>query len=295
VAASELEDTYRLLDLPPDAPIAEVKRAYRELAKVWHPDRFSHDPALRARAEEKLKQINAAYARIVSRAANDTNGMGTAFRAERDEKPRTTNPANKPDPRWKPRTAVLATALSFLVALLAVARLARHSAPGQLPTAGPTLEAKVQPPEVSDEVSSEAVRAISAFIESQGLSAKETEMMDESPRRYRLVNLGVGGKDVATLYTMNPNGSNGWEIYLALFSEDGRGHFRPVAHARVGGKGYRYVAFGPLLHDGYIELLTANYGKDDPMCCPSVAGKSYWAVEDGVLVEGSACVGRDCE
>lgn len=53
-----LDDCYRLLDLPPGASGEEVKRAYRDPAKVWHPDRFSHDARLRQMAEEKLKGIN---------------------------------------------------------------------------------------------------------------------------------------------------------------------------------------------------------------------------------------------
>src|SRR5580704_16025460 len=39
----------------------EIKDAYRTLAKVWHPDRFPGDEHLRAKAEEKLKEINSAY------------------------------------------------------------------------------------------------------------------------------------------------------------------------------------------------------------------------------------------
>ena len=43
----------------------EVKQAYRDLAKVWHPDRFdSGDTRLQRKAEEQLKAINDAYARI---------------------------------------------------------------------------------------------------------------------------------------------------------------------------------------------------------------------------------------
>ncbi len=40
---------------------AEIKDAYRTLAKVWHPDRFPGDEGLRVKAEEKLKEINSAY------------------------------------------------------------------------------------------------------------------------------------------------------------------------------------------------------------------------------------------
>ncbi|MFC1610000.1 J domain-containing protein [Myxococcota bacterium] len=38
-----------------------MKRAYRDMAKVWHPDRFAHDPRLQQKAEQKLKEINSAY------------------------------------------------------------------------------------------------------------------------------------------------------------------------------------------------------------------------------------------
>lgn len=56
-----LEHCYRVLEIDSCASIDEIKRAYRKLAKVWHPDRFVGDPELQADADEKLKQINAAY------------------------------------------------------------------------------------------------------------------------------------------------------------------------------------------------------------------------------------------
>lgn|GEM_PF-2001672 len=52
---------YETLGLQPDASLEEVKRAYRTLAKTWHPDRFTHDPGLKQQAEEKIKAINHAY------------------------------------------------------------------------------------------------------------------------------------------------------------------------------------------------------------------------------------------
>ncbi len=58
---NELRECYRLLETAPNSSPEELKRAYRDLVKVWHPDRFADDPRLQARAQEKLKQINQAY------------------------------------------------------------------------------------------------------------------------------------------------------------------------------------------------------------------------------------------
>ena len=58
---SDYLQCYRILEVEPGASLEEIKRAYRELARVWHPDRFPNDPRLQSKAQEKLKQINLAY------------------------------------------------------------------------------------------------------------------------------------------------------------------------------------------------------------------------------------------
>ncbi len=62
---------YEILGIDSDASLKEIKDAYRDLIKVWHPDRFSHDPKLRAKASGKLKSINEAYEKILSELDND--------------------------------------------------------------------------------------------------------------------------------------------------------------------------------------------------------------------------------
>lgn len=57
---------YELLGASPGASRQELKAAYRDLTKVWHPDRFAHDPRLQQKAEEKLKEINEAYEHLIS-------------------------------------------------------------------------------------------------------------------------------------------------------------------------------------------------------------------------------------
>jgi curved DNA-binding protein CbpA len=45
----ELKDYYSTLELPPSASADDVKRAYRRLAQVYHPDKTGNDPYARAR------------------------------------------------------------------------------------------------------------------------------------------------------------------------------------------------------------------------------------------------------
>lgn len=52
---------YQILEIESEATQAEIKQAYRDLILVWHPDRFCDNPRLQQKAEDKIKQINAAY------------------------------------------------------------------------------------------------------------------------------------------------------------------------------------------------------------------------------------------
>lgn len=56
-----------MLGVKPGVSDRELKAAHRDLAKVWHPDRFVHDPRLQQKAQEKLKEINDAYEQLISR------------------------------------------------------------------------------------------------------------------------------------------------------------------------------------------------------------------------------------
>lgn len=56
------EQALKALELHAGASFQEIKQAYRDLALVWHPDRFaSHSARLQEKATERLKEINTAY------------------------------------------------------------------------------------------------------------------------------------------------------------------------------------------------------------------------------------------
>lgn len=60
-----MTDPYKVLGVSPSASDEEIKKAYRELAKKYHPDAYANNP-LKDLAAEKMKEINEAYDRIVS-------------------------------------------------------------------------------------------------------------------------------------------------------------------------------------------------------------------------------------
>lgn len=55
-----IDDPYKVLGVSPDASDEEIKRAYRKLAKQYHPDLNPGDEV----AAKKMQQVNAAYDQI---------------------------------------------------------------------------------------------------------------------------------------------------------------------------------------------------------------------------------------
>ena len=79
----EFKDYYSLLGVARDAPAEAVKKAYRKLARKYHPD-VSKEP----QAEQRMKEVNEAYAVLSDpekRAAYDQLGKG--YRPGQDFRP----------------------------------------------------------------------------------------------------------------------------------------------------------------------------------------------------------------
>ena len=57
-------DPYCILGVSPNASDEEVKKAYRKLSRIYHPDANIDNPN-KEQAEEKFKQVQQAYEQIL--------------------------------------------------------------------------------------------------------------------------------------------------------------------------------------------------------------------------------------
>ena len=81
----DLERYYEILGADPGSTPEEIKQAWRDLAQVWHPDRFSANERLRQKAQDKLKEINEAYEALSNPGASRAQASGPRTSRRRDE------------------------------------------------------------------------------------------------------------------------------------------------------------------------------------------------------------------
>ena len=70
-----MNDPYSILGVSPNASDDEIKKAYRDLARKYHPDNY-HDNPLSDLAQEKMKEINEAYDTINRQRAGGSSAGG---------------------------------------------------------------------------------------------------------------------------------------------------------------------------------------------------------------------------
>ena len=73
-----MNDPYQTLGVSENASDEEIKKAYRDLARKYHPDNY-HDNPLADLAQEKMKEINAAYEEINRRRSGGNRTSGSSY------------------------------------------------------------------------------------------------------------------------------------------------------------------------------------------------------------------------
>jgi molecular chaperone DnaJ len=75
-----MTDPYKILGVSQNATDDELKAAYRDLAKKYHPDSYTNNP-LADLALEKMKEINEAYDMAVKTRQGGGNSQGSSYQS----------------------------------------------------------------------------------------------------------------------------------------------------------------------------------------------------------------------
>lgn len=73
---------YQVLGVPQNASMDEIKKAYRKLSRIYHPDANINNPN-KAQAEAKFKEIQAAYRQIVDEKEHGGSGSYSNYDGDR--------------------------------------------------------------------------------------------------------------------------------------------------------------------------------------------------------------------
>ncbi|MBQ7344347.1 MAG: DnaJ domain-containing protein [Clostridia bacterium] len=73
-----MKDPYSILGVSPGASDDEVKNAYRNLARRYHPDNYDDNNPLKELAKEKMQEINAAYDEIQRDRTSSTSSSSSS-------------------------------------------------------------------------------------------------------------------------------------------------------------------------------------------------------------------------
>ncbi len=97
----DIQRCFDILEIDPDAGADDAKQAYRDLVNIWHPDRFSSNPRLQKKSEEKLKNINIAYETIRSVLSSPKSGSSASGQQSKSGRKSEPETGQRPDSQSK--------------------------------------------------------------------------------------------------------------------------------------------------------------------------------------------------
>lgn len=100
----DLKTSFDILGIGPQTDAAQAKRAYKAQVRRWHPDQFPEGSTTKAGAEERLKQINIAYARVKAQIAMHWPAPGTTDNASPSHRRQQTSRPEPVDRKPKKRS-----------------------------------------------------------------------------------------------------------------------------------------------------------------------------------------------
>lgn len=85
----KVTDCLRVLGLEEGASWDAINQSYRDFIRVWHPDRFQHDPRLKKKAEEQTRTLNLAIETLRKdyQPAPSSSKASTKTRTKRNKSP----------------------------------------------------------------------------------------------------------------------------------------------------------------------------------------------------------------
>lgn len=81
-----IANPYKVLEVSPSASNEEIKKAYRELSRKYHPDSYVDNP-LAGLAEEKFKEVQEAYEQIMKERENGSGGYYNSYQNGSEDEP----------------------------------------------------------------------------------------------------------------------------------------------------------------------------------------------------------------